>query len=292
MSGARGLLLVTLLLVAGKALALQSRPLLWRVDGFGRHGWLFGSLHFGKADFYPLPVAVRHAFAAADTLAVEINLLAHDPAVAGERLRQLGFYARPGEDLRHALSAAGWRRLAHAARQLGLPLDYLQRQRPWLAALTLSDQLFQQAGLSGQLGSDMHFLQQARERGMPVVELESLQQQLDLLATLPRGEQLALLGQTLSDTHQGEDYVDQVVNAWRQGDIAALDRLVNPSPDPASQRLYKALLKQRNGHMAAAIEQLLVAGKAPFVVVGAGHLVAGDSVVQQLRRRGYRVVRQ
>lgn len=292
MTGLRGLLLVTLLLVAGKTLAAQTRPLLWRVDGYGRHGWLFGSLHFGAASFYPLPATVRRAFAEADTLAVEIDLLAQDPLEAAQQLRQAGFYAAPDQDLQHSLSAAGWRRLAQAARRLDVPLAYLQHQRPWLAALTLSDRLFQQAGFSGEQGIDLHFLRQASERGMPVVELESLQQQLDLLARLPRAEQLALLNQTLADAGDGEGYVDQVVDAWRHGDIAALDRLLNPPPDPVSQRLYKALLSQRNGRMAAAIARLLAAGKRPFVVVGAGHLVAGDSVAEQLSQRGYRVVRR
>lgn len=294
MNEARWLLLATLLLVAGRASAAgQAHALLWRIDGpDGQHGWLFGSLHFGVAGLYPLPVAVTRAFAQAGVLAVEINLLAQDQARAGQLLLERGFYARPGDDLQHHLSAAGWRQLAAAAGQLGLPLADLQRQRPWLAALTLSSQLFQNAGYSSELGIDLHFLQAAHQRAMAIVELESLQQQLDLLVQLPADEQNALLRQTLTDVGQGNRYVEQIVRAWREGDIATLDKLLNPPPDPVSRRLYRALLNQRNSRMTTAIEGLLTAGRTPFVVVGAGHLVAADSIVQQLRQHGYQVVQR
>jgi hypothetical protein len=45
----------------------------------------------------------------------------------------------------------------------------------------------------------------------------------------------------------------------------------------------------RNIAMTGKIEDLLKTGKSYFVVVGAGHLVSEEGIVQQLAERGYSV---
>jgi len=56
--------------------------------------------------------------------------------------------------------------------------------------------------------------------------------------------------------------------------------------------IYEKLFFSRNRNMADQIERLLKEKKRPFVVIGAGHLLGKDGVVEILRRKGYRVEQQ
>lgn len=284
-----GLVALLLWWLAGPALAAD-RHLLWRVDDGERHGWLFGSIHFGKPDLYPLAPVIGRAFADADALVVEIDMLALDPLEASRILLLHGVYTSP-DNLRRRLEPATWQALTDAARVLGLPVALLLQQKPWLAALTLSSRVFRQAGYREDLGIDLHFLRRARDTGTPVVELESFEAQLALFERLTPDEQAAFLRQTLAELDQGTDYLEQVVAAWRSGDAPAIDRLINGrlQADEAGRHAYEILLSERNARMTETIAALLARGRTPFVVVGAGHLVGPDGIVQRLRRRSYHV---
>ena len=55
-----------------------SSPILYRVtDKNGNILWLFGSIHIGREDYYPLPDYVQKAFDEADMLAVEADIVAY-----------------------------------------------------------------------------------------------------------------------------------------------------------------------------------------------------------------------
>lgn len=53
--------------------------------------------------------------------------------------------------------------------------------------------------------------------------------------------------------------------------------------------MYRILIVDRNARMAGKIADLLRQGGAYFVVVGAAHLVGEESIVNLLRREGYRL---
>jgi uncharacterized protein YbaP (TraB family) len=81
--------------------------------------------------------------------------------------------------------------------------------------------------------------------------------------------------------------------AWRAGDAATLERLFfDTMQEPAQRAVYEAVFVKRNVTMVEAIERFLADEGTYFVVVGAGHLIGPDSVVEILRRRGHRVTRE
>jgi uncharacterized protein YbaP (TraB family) len=80
----------------------------------------------------------------------------------------------------------------------------------------------------------------------------------------------------------------RVVAAWRTGDAAAIDAIMNESMDDAPA-LYARMLTDRNAAWVPQIEQLLRGADDVLVVVGAAHLVGEHSVVEMLRQRGHTV---
>jgi uncharacterized protein YbaP (TraB family) len=82
--------------------------------------------------------------------------------------------------------------------------------------------------------------------------------------------------------------IRQLVNAWKDGDVQSLDRILNQDKrsDPAT---HEVLFSRRNAKWVPEIERFAHGDGNYLIIVGAGHLVGEDGVVAQLRRAGYSV---
>lgn len=288
-----------LLLTTGQLLLSNSgnaettdKHFLWKVTTEdNRSAYLLGSVHFGHAGLYPLAPVIDQAFAESDLLAVEINILDTDPAEAANLMLTKGMYPDLENNLRAHISEETWQLLNETAPKYGLPIEFLQQQKPWLVSLTLSAIVFQQAGYKEDLGIDYHFLQQARQHNKPIVDLESFNMQINLFEQFSEQEQEAFLRQTLQELKKGTDYLEQLFESWKTGDADTLNRLVNDAmkQNPETLRIYQVLLVDRNITMADKIENLMQTGQTPFICVGAGHMVGPDGLVELLRDKGYQV---
>jgi len=267
------------------------RYLFWEASAPGATLYLFGSIHIGRADMYPLSPAVERAFAASDALVVEANVAAVDPGQIARWMAALAMYQN-GSTLDQKLAPATWQRLSKTATDLGLSTQLLSRQRPWLVSLTLSALTMQRYGYGDGLGIDNHFLRTAGSKA--IIELESIWQQLEFFHDFSDQEQEAMLIGTLDDIARGPELFQNMMDAWRAGADAELDSLLNNDAfrnDAAAQRLYRVLIVDRNAAMTDKLAALLKRGGTYFVVVGAAHLVGDQGIVSQLRERGYRIGR-
>ncbi|MFQ5487803.1 MAG: TraB/GumN family protein [Gammaproteobacteria bacterium] len=272
------------------ATADAGHHMLWRLDGGSTTVYLLGSIHFGNADMYPLPAVISDAYAVADALVVEVNMAALDPTETAALISELGTY-RDGGNLKEMLDAATWDRLEQVAHRLGIPSRILALQKPWFAAMTLAVVALQKSGYDERWGIDKHFMEQAAGSGKPILELETLMEQLGMMDRLSPRVQQAMLLQSLHEVERSGDYFGAMVAAWQQGDVAALEQLVAEgfSESPAGRRMYEVFLTQRNSRMADKIEALLGERRTYFVVVGAAHLVGQEGLVHLLQARGHRL---
>ena len=80
--------------------------------------------------------------------------------------------------------------------------------------------------------------------------------------------------------------VDELVAVWKSGDTDALDRLlVQPQKnDERMVPLFEKLLRDRNFTMTDKIRELMASGGTWFVVVGAGHMIGKDGLVDLFER--------
>lgn len=269
----------------------DARALLWSAEKAAQRLYLLGSIHFGDETLYPMPPAVEAAYADADTLAVEIDIEGADAGKAAQLMLVRGMYPDVENNLRTHVEARTWDLLVERAPRYGLPIEFLQQQKPWLATVTLSAMAARAAGLREDLGIDVHFLQRARRDGKPIVALESVELQFGMFEDLSAAEQDAFLFQTLSDLEDAPGYFRRMLEAWRDGDGAALNEQVNESlrGQRGLERVHRSLLIDRNIAMARKIDALAEQGKVPLVVVGAGHMVGEQGLVDLLRGQGYTV---
>ncbi|MFL0798490.1 MAG: TraB/GumN family protein [Cellvibrionaceae bacterium] len=255
-------------------------PLLWQIKNpnTGGQAWLFGSIHLGQKDMYPLPKVVEQAFSEAEILVLEVDVSLSTPDEMSNLIWRLGSYST-ATTLEKQLNPETWKRLQALTEREGLSIEQFQVMQPWLASVQLVLYQAQAAGYKEEFGIDSHFFSQAHGKKR-IYPLETLRQQFSLFAALSDREQQALLEQTLNDFDQGEAFLSSLVAYWKTGNQTKLSNLVlDPVKEhPETQRLYEMLFTDRNKAMAAKIADLVSQGKTIFVVVGAGHLLGDESI--------------
>jgi len=272
-------------------LSIIAEPLLWQVNSAGPQKnaapvYLFGSIHYGQDNFYPLPSRIQGAFDSSDILAVEIDTENLNPGEAAATVRRHGLYST-GKSLRSALSKEDWRLLRKICKQLSIEPLQMNGVKPWLVAVQLLDLEIRTTAYSQDSGVDQHILRQAHHHKL--VELETMEQQLSIFSRLTEEEQVQFLRQTLEGFDESAKTLTSLAQAWLEGDEVLLAELILGAfeDDEISQKLYQLIFVDRNRQMSAAVEQFLLDKQAVFMVVGLGHLLGRDGVVAELRRRGY-----
>ena len=284
------MLLLCFLVVPGVT-AAQDDALFWKIQSNTATVYLFGSIHIGSPELYPLPEPVEQAFAASDHLVLEIDLTKVDQSELVLMTQRIGLLA-DGTTLQTLLPADGHAAAAEELRRLGLDIALLQRMKPWLFAMTLMQLGMASHGYSPEQGVDQHFAQQAGAR--QVIGLETVAEQLHLFDSMTDEQQLSLLKDYLHDLAETKESIARLIAAYRQHNAVWLrDYLFAPlHEDPAYASLYAVLIDRRNASMAQKLDALLHGEGSYFVVVGAAHLFGEQGIAALLRKKGYRTAPQ
>ncbi len=283
-----GWLLLLGLLCSASLHAEEASCLLWEVPGERNTVYLLGSIHMMRAEDYPLDQCVERAYQKTDQLVVELNILAIDPLVMFQKIQQLGLLSE-GAVLDDQLSRETARQLSQFK---GLPAGY-QRMRPWYLALTLVMQKLATLGYRADLGVDNHLINKAQ--GIkPIISLESLGQQLAVLAGDSAEEQDLSLRLTLEQLPQIADDINEMSLAWHQGDAEAIYRLMEyPKQQyPALVAPFERQVIERNYGMADKIITMLKGREDYLVVIGGGHLGGEQGVISLLEKQGFKLTQQ
>lgn len=264
------------------------KSFLWKVQSKSATVYVLGSLHALKREMYPLPGKIEEAFSKSDALAVEANI--SEISLEGV-MGMLEAAIYPGsEGLEDRLSKDTYELAKERLNRFGMPIEFFHKSKPWFLALMITALEMQRLGFDPEYGIDNYFLKKAGE-GKRIIELESVTYQMNLLSTLPEGDQELFLLYTLRDLDILSREMDALAKAWSTGDTEALESIVlrDGKDDPRMIPLYEKLIYERNTTMASRIEGFLKVGGRYFVVVGAGHLVGKKGIVEHLRKKGYSV---
>jgi uncharacterized protein YbaP (TraB family) len=269
--------------------AVEKSILLWRVDSGASTVFLLGSVHAAREDIYPLNDYIESAFSSAARLAVEVDITRMDQTAMQEKLLDLGVLP-PDRTLSGLLGPELAGRVRDKLASLGLPDAAFERFRPWMVYMTLAAMDLAEIGFGGENGVDLHFLKRAGDR--EIVELESMESQLDLLAGFTDEEQCELLSEYIEESVNLPEVTAGIFDAWIRGDDARMGELLSAEQAKSAMddRIERILVRERDAQMVKKVQDLLQRPGTSFVVVGAAHLTGPGSIVDLLGRSGFRVV--
>ena len=291
---------LVLLLLCFAPLARASEPageagqklFCWKVIGpDGGVVFLLGTIHVGRADFYPLPAVIEAVFKGADTLVTETDLT--EPQGSTRLLKMLlqkGMYPL-GDSVENHIGAETRAHLArYVANSKELSSDYTHL-KPWFLSVAIAVVEAKRQGLNTNDGIDRHFVDEATAMKKPIGTLETSEFQLELMNSFSEELQDQLLLSALLDTEKKPELMDHMLHAWRTGDAEALHeatmRYVRDYP--VLKPVFEKMFDQRDDAMTQTIEAFLATPKTYFVAVGAGHLTGERGILSQLRAKNYTV---
>jgi uncharacterized protein YbaP (TraB family) len=295
------LLLVLSFFIFGYAYAENDKAFFWQVtpgQSVSNQAtvYLMGSIHFADKTFYPLRSEIEEAFDRSKYLVVELDVDALDPDSYNQLILKKGVY-KDGTTIKDAVTEETWQKLNQRLHQLNLPYEAVKFYKPGVLVLTMTAIQVMQMGLEPEMGIDVHFLKKAQKPPRKqIVELETLEQQVNLFLDIPNGD--LLLKESLYSMDEAELQMAEMVDYWKKGDDDNMNKLLfEDALDeyPAFSAIYDRLFFERNRLMLAKIDDMLKQDSAEktsyFVVVGTGHLVGEKGIVNELKEKGYRVKR-
>jgi len=272
------------------ALPTGGQAFLWEVSSLTNTVYLFGTVHAGKRNFYPLPPVVEKAFADAKILAVEADITNVEAMQKGAGSMLL----TPPDRLDKQVPAPVYERFRKQAERLDVPEPQLAQLKPFMAASLLAYAEWGRQGYHAQYGVDLNLILKARETGKKIVELEGAQVQTALIDSLTPEQGRQALEGTVSALESGltRDQIEGMVAAWQAGDpqkLLEVARKYNESV-PGAKAIEEKFIWSRHDAMAGKIEGYLLEGRERvFVAVGALHLAGPRGLVEMLRKRGFTV---
>lgn len=276
--------LLATLISSGVAHAQLTKPFLWELSKGDRKITLFGSLHVGKNDFYPLPDAVLSRFDAAKVLAVEADITLPETQQACTRL------AATDEKLDKVLSAEDFAALQGYLRASNLPPAAFEGKKLWLVNLVMVGAELTQLGVDFGRGLDITFLRDAKLAKKRIAEVEGGARQCAALAGASTAEAAAAMSRFLATVRENkmEKRLDEMVNAYRAGDGPKLSRVVQEEFGTSAEGLAarKRVFDDRHAAMAEAIDSYFKQLDSHFVVIGVGHMFGDNNLLEALAKRG------
>jgi len=284
-----GQLICGLLLLLMLCTTAAAESSVWKAQKGSSIVYLGGTIHLLRQADYPLPPEFDKAFQAADLVLFETDIgLLNDPAIQ-QQLLQKAMYS-DGSTIDKHLSARVYAELSSYTAVNGIPLQQLSRFRPAMLMTVLTMTELKKLGIIED-GVDSHYFALAKKNHKPVKGLETVAEQLEYLISCADGHEDEFVSYSLKDLQETDGLLELLTAAWRKGDDAKIDRLMTVEMKTAAPYVYQKLLLDRNKNWLPLILAEQKPLKTLFVLVGVGHLVGPDGLVESLRKSGYQVTK-
>lgn len=265
----------------------QRRHFLWSVETGKNTVYLMGSIHVLGKDSYPLPEKIESIYGCCRKMVFETDLQGMNDPQSQIKIMKLGLYPA-GQTLSQNISRQTYELLEKKLAAAGLPIARFEQFRPWFAAMTITSVEILRLGFNPDLGIDRHFFNKALRDGKELFFLESNEFQMKLMAGLGSRQQELFLRTVLKELDVIASMASNMVSSWMAGDVDRLDSILKISFSEEPE-IFSRFLTDRNKKWVPLLERLMKQSSDVLVIVGAGHLVGKDSVIELLKKKGYRV---
>jgi uncharacterized protein YbaP (TraB family) len=270
----------------------ERRGFLFEIRKGSQASLLFGTIHVGRPDFYPLPPSRMSHLSRFDALVIEADIT--DLARAATAMQKHAMYG-PGEDgLDKRLPADMLKRAEAVLAGHGIDPRAMMRLKPWMLGSVLA--LFEaaQAGYLQGLAAESHLAGLAKAGNRPILEFEGVEQQFALFETATWSTQVAFLDEALKavESKVARRDINRIVEAWATANRPELERLLvemQAQTTPGARFTVDTILFGRHPAMVRRIETLMADGRNYLFAVGSLHLVGPRGLVEMLRARGFTV---
>ena len=268
--------------------AVYAETSVWKLDGDNGSFYLAGSCHVLRKSDYPLPEEFESAYNDTDQVIFETDI----EALMNQEIQLLliskGMYAG-GDTLEKKLSKKSYASLVKYCNDRSMSIDLFQSFKPWMVAMTFLVLELANNGITAADGLDMYFNNKAKKDGKQTGELEDVYRHIELVSSFEEEFDDSIIESFIQEVEKVQVIMEDLIKSWRAGDEAAIDEYISENMRKEFPKLYKRLITDRNRDWIPHLETLMDSGKRTLVIVGVGHLVGKDSVINLLKSKGYKI---
>lgn len=262
--------------------------------------WLFGTMHMADPRVLDMPDAAEAALEGSSRVVIETTDMLNEMKVAGALLLRSDLTGLGSRTLADILSPADLAAVKRGLQAHGIPFAAVQRLQPWFIAIGLGTPPCETARkAAGESVLDIAIARRAAGEGKTVLGLESGEEQLEAIASMPMDAQADNLIATLDMADDLPNIYETMIDLYLDGRIAAVGPVLEAvaatnggGAETAAgfAAFEERVIDDRNVRMAERLRPILKAGDV-FVAVGALHLPGEKGLVEALRRDAWTVTR-
>jgi uncharacterized protein YbaP (TraB family) len=258
---------------------------LWEVKKGNTTVYIYGSIHVGDKNLYPLHQVVEDAFESSEVVIGEIDMT-NTKEISKQAFQMV--YSNGDTVLDH-LSEEGKKKVDEVCKELDFNNTLLMTQKIWSLGSILSGYQMKKAGYDANYGIDMYFMNKAKDK-KKIGELEGAEFQFNMLNNFSDEEQEKYFIMSMANLEETKKALDEMFDIYKSGDEEAMLKALGT--EDRSSNFYKEMILNRNKNMTVKIEEYLDTTATHFVVAGLAHFIGEDGVVKMLQDKGYTVTRK
>lgn len=265
------------------AYPFEESSLLWKIDGPGvkKGCFLFGTMHLIEKDYFVFPKSLQQIVKKTGVLIMELNGTPKQATVKSSLQLQVGsffdFFTKEQSD-----SIVRW-----AAANLHMDSSnfctFIQPMKPFVMAQLMAQIQFKKSVES----YEMTFENLAKNEGIPIVGLETVEEQLKFIDQLPIATQVSMVMETIRLGDKSHAKLIELEQTYQSQNIDALHQLMQDETGIVANE-QTTLVDNRNANWIPKIEKFIQKDRT-LIAVGAGHLGGEKGIIRLLQAKGYRV---
>ena len=259
----------------------QKSSLLWEISGNGlQHpSYLFGTFHLMCKDDFVISAQLESKIKATKQFYGELKM--DDPQMQSKLMAKM---TMQGKTLQSMFTDADYKRVSESFQKItGMPLISFDNFKPFLPVSLLA---LKSITCSEIVQPETEFVSVAKKNQLPVLGLETVDEQMDAIDKEPLDSQINDLMKTVLNFDSVKTEMLHMTAAYNLRDVDSLYSFFKNTG--FGLEIEKNLLIDRNRRWVPLISNIIK--KEPtFFAVGAGHLGGKEGVVSLLRKQGYTI---
>lgn len=275
-------------------------PALWKLETqSGATVYFMGSMHALPDKAYSFPQYVMDAYNSSDAIAVECDTVAFETDLKAQIALSESMMYTDGTSIKDHISTELYNELVKLMKEWDIYMTAYDFFKPAMWESLMDDYLLSQSELKYENAFDTFFLNRAKADGKKIIEVESVEAQMDMLINFS-DEINELMLESYAATSV-EDYVSQLndlYEIWSSGDYEAAveadeidESLFTQEELDAYADYNKQMMTDRNKIMADKLIELSKGDENVFFYVGLAHFGGDDGIISLLDKAGVKYER-
>jgi len=257
--------------------------------------YLLGSIHAADDSIYPLDDTIMSAYNKSDYLAVEVDIIDMDYELLLEYTGKM--LCEEGVQVKDYLGDELYNKMVKVLKEKNSYNLLVDEYKPVFIYSLFQDLIMKDAGLDSRKGVDRYFLELAKESEKEILEIETAEMQYNLLLNSPDKLYQILIESCVDNYDENVLAVKILYAAWKQGNEFVIEKSTYEIDEEELAKEDIEILEEyiqqwivdRNYGMVSRLEQYMFEGKNVFCVVGLGHVVGEEGIVELLEQKGYNI---